>query len=104
MDNPLTPATDTLHTAKGYSDAADIARLETLITQLPGGARVTIDVKDGSQCTGFVTVRPSIQALVDDDGMEGMNARLRLDDPIRPEWSPTFWVGDITHVKMLSVR
>lgn len=104
MENPLKPATDTLHPVKGYSAAADIARLERLITQLPGGARVSVDVNDGSRYTGYVTVRPSIQALVDANGVEGLNARLRLDDPLAPEWSPTFWVGDITHVQVLSVR
>lgn len=104
MDNPLTPASDTLDIAKGYSDAADIARLEALITQLPGGARVSITVADGSQYTGFVTVRPSIEALVDAKGVEGLNARLRMDDPLEPTWSPTFWVGDVTDVQMLALR
>lgn len=104
MKNPLRPASNTLHTAKGYSDAADITRLETLITQLPSGARVAITVTDGSQHVGFVTVRPAIQVLVDANGVEGMNARLRLDDPLEPTWSPTFWVGDITHVQTLALR
>lgn len=86
---------------KVYVTAADIARLQTLITQLPGNTHVSVVLGDGTRYTGFVTIRPSIETFVDADGVEGMNAELRMDDPNVPTWEPSLWVGDIARVQAL---
>lgn len=62
-----------------YLAAADIARLESVATQLPQDARVRVSLEDGRQLAGMVSATPTVQAFFDPRGVEGMNALLRLD-------------------------
>jgi hypothetical protein len=62
-----------------YLAAADIARLEATATQLPQDARVQVAMEDGRQLAGMVSATPTVQAFFDPQGVEGMNALLRLD-------------------------
>jgi hypothetical protein len=62
-----------------YLAAGDIARLESIATQLPQDACVQVSLEDGRQLAGMVSATPTVQAFFDPRGVEGMNALLRLD-------------------------
>ncbi len=63
-----------------YSQQADIDRIESWVTQLPGEARVVVELADGVRVEGVVAVRPTVQQFRDANGGEGVNARARIDD------------------------
>jgi len=62
-----------------YLAGGDIARLESIATQLPQDACVRVSLEDGRQLAGMVSATPTVQAFFDPRGVEGMNALLRLD-------------------------
>ena len=62
-----------------YLAAAEIARLESIATQLPQDACVRVSLEDGRQLAGMVSATPTVQSFFDPRGIEGMNALLRLD-------------------------
>jgi Protein of unknown function (DUF3247) len=88
-----------------YTDPSDIQRIEALIEDLPGNARVTITERDGTISTGIVAVIPGVQVFRDVDGNEGMNAVVRIEDPARSNVIHTIWLDQIVRVEHLdSVR
>ncbi len=64
-----------------HTDRADIARLEARILELPNDAHVELTLDDGSRVRGTVAARASLQLFEDQDGNEGMNAIVRIEDP-----------------------
>ncbi|HEY0179076.1 MAG TPA: DUF3247 family protein, partial [Dokdonella sp.] len=85
------------------TDPGEIARIEQLVTELPSQARVRLHQRDGAEILGVVTERPAVQLFQDADGIEGVNAFVRLDDPDAPPWSAYIWLSDIERVERLDV-
>ena len=84
-----------------YVDAAEVARLERLVTELPSQAQVRVTLRSGDSVCGTVTERPALQLYEDARGVEGFNGELRLDDPVAPPWEAYVWLGDIVRVERL---
>ncbi len=83
------------------TESAAVKRLQALIVQLPGNARVAVDCADGKQYRGIVCVRPSAQAFRDRDGTEGLNGVLRLEDASAPGGEHHLWLDQIQRVHRL---
>lgn len=81
--------------------ADDVKRLEALIYQLPGNARVRVRCTDGAQVSGLVCVRPTTQAFRDKSGKEGTNGLLRLEDASAPGGEHHVWLDQIAEVYRL---
>lgn len=79
----------------------DIARLEELVTLLPDEARVELVLEDGTSVTGAVAVRPTVQAFVDPQGQDGINALVRIDDAADPSRLHWVWLDRIREVRRL---
>ncbi len=79
----------------------EIARLETLVTQLPSEARVELTLEDGGQLRGTVAVQPTVQTFRDMDGQEGTNGLLRLDDLDDPAHQHVVWLDTVAKVETL---
>ncbi len=92
--NPDTPKTV-------LTRPADVDRIKGLVSQLPSLARVRITLQDGETCVGTVVERPAAQQFRDETGHEGINALVRLDDPVAPPWTIDLWLSDIRHVEQL---
>ena len=89
-----------------HTDPDAIARLESLIAALPNGARVALQLEDGSQLRGIVAARPILQLFYGPDGNEGSNAVLRLeplgDDAFDSSTPPRdLWLDSITGIRDL---
>ena len=89
-----------------YVEAADIARLEAVATQLSQDARVRIQMEDGRELRGMVSAMPTVQAFFDPRGREGMNALVRLEaflDDDRPHAGGLhdLWLDEIRAVTRL---
>lgn len=84
-----------------HTDPIEIARLETLITQLPSEARVVLTLDDGRELRGTVAVRPTVQLFRDYHGQEGNNALLRLDDADNPAHAQYVWLDQVRKVTPL---
>lgn len=84
-----------------HTDRAEIARLESLVTQLPSEARVVLTLDDGSELRGTVPVQPTIQTFRDASEQEGANALLRLDDLQDPARQHHVWLDRIVKVTRL---
>ena len=89
-----------------HSDPEAIARLESLIAALPNGARVALQLDDGSKLRGIVAARPILQLFYGPDGNEGSNAVIRLeplgDDPFDVSAPPRdLWLDSITGIRDL---
>lgn len=84
-----------------YTDPEDIAWLEALALRLPSNAHVAVQCKDGSQCTGVVSQRPSPQMFYDAEGVEGVNAVLRLEDDQARDGERELWLDRIASVRKL---
>ena len=83
-----------------------IARLESLIAALPNGARVALQLDDGSQLRGIVAARPILQLFYGPDGNEGSNAVVRMeplgDDGFDVSAPPRdLWLDSITGIRDL---
>lgn len=84
-----------------YTDAQDIRHLDALIAPLADEMRVRLTLIDGSEIIGIVTVRPSLQTFLDEDGEEGVNAVLRLD-PLRPPCETRYlWLDEVAAIETL---
>lgn len=81
-----------------YTDQEDIALLEARATQLPDEAKVEVLLIDGSKLQGVVSTRPVVQIFQDDQGEEGVNAQVRIDDARDPELSHYVWLDEILEV------
>lgn len=79
----------------------DVRRLEALIFQLPGNARVQVMCRDGKAYNGLVCVRPTTQAFRDSNGAEGTNGLLRLEDASAPGGERHVWLDQIDRVHRL---
>ena len=86
-----------------YTAAADIARLEALMMQLPDEARVELLLADGGSVTGVVAVRPTVQSFLDPHGEEGINGVVRIDDAADPSRAHWVWLDLIREVRRLDV-
>lgn len=89
-----------------HSDPEAIARLESLIAALPNGARVALQLDDGSQLRGIVAARPILQLFYGPDGNEGSNAVVRLeplgDDAFDASAAPRdLWLDSIAAIRDL---
>lgn len=88
---------------KVYVEPGDIARIQRRVVELPSHARVRITMQSGAIVSGTVAERPAAQVFEDASGATGMNAQLRIDDPVEPSWTGTayLWLGDIKRVERL---
>ncbi len=84
-----------------HTDRTEIARLESLVTELPSEARVVLTLDDGSELRGTVSVQPTIQTFRNSDQQEGVNALLRLDDLDDPARQHHVWLDQIVKVTWL---
>lgn len=62
-----------------HIDNAEIARLEALALRLPQDQRVQLRLDDGREFTGMVSQMPTVQTFYDPNGVEGLNAIVRLE-------------------------
>lgn len=81
-----------------YTDADDIAVLESRIAALDDEARVRLTLVDGRSISGVVTVRPTPQTFRDAKGDEGANSLLRLDDLQQPGHSHYLWLDQVREI------
>ncbi|HSM10023.1 MAG TPA: DUF3247 family protein [Lysobacter sp.] len=92
-----------------HTDPETIARLEALIAALPNGARVALQLDDGSQLRGIVAARPILQLFYGPGGNEGSNAVVRLE-PLDDGASGVaaaprdLWLDTITGIRDLGPR
>lgn len=99
---PKAPAVRMGRFAKTVCTRQDaIDRIERLVTELPGEAKVRVAVATGQVFNGTVVERPAVQLFEDADGVEGFNGVLRLDDPTAPPWSVDLWLSDIRTVERI---
>lgn len=84
-----------------HTDRVQIARLETLVTELPSEAKVALTLTDGRTLRGTVSVQPTVQTFRDYDGQEGINALLRLDDAEDPAHQHYVWLDQVEKVTTL---
>lgn len=89
------------HAPTIVTGSADIKRLEALINQLPGNARVSVACRDNKQFSGIVCIRPTVQAFRDKGGKEGINGVLRLEDASAPGGEHHVWLDQIERVHRL---
>lgn len=78
-----------------------VKQLEALINRLPGNARVAVDCVNGQQYNGIVCVRPTTQTFRDNQGAEGINGVLRLEDASAPGGERHIWLDQIIQVHRL---
>ncbi|HEY4143699.1 DUF3247 family protein [Pinirhizobacter sp.] len=84
-----------------YTDPGDIARLETLVSDLPDNACVSVVEHDGTTTTGVVAALPTVQSFRDEKENEGMNGVVRLEDTGLPGGYRTIWLDRIERVIQL---
>ena len=83
------------------TDAPGVQRLEALIRQLPGNARVALTLSNNTQVNGLVYLRPSIQSFRTRAGDEGLNAIVRLRDLHDNLTDRVIWLSDVQNVTKL---
>jgi len=84
-----------------FTSREDLDTIEQRIVLLDDEARVRITLEDGSVVEGTVSARPTLEIFRNSDGDEGHNARLRLDDLLRPESPHFIWLGDVRDIERL---
>jgi hypothetical protein len=84
-----------------YTGQHDIAMLEARAAQLPDEAKVEVLLVQGHRVTGVVTTRPIIQLFYDEDGREGFNGVLRIDDARDAGQTHFLWLDEILEVVVL---
>ena len=84
-----------------YTKQEDIDRLEARIVELPDEAIVRVQLVNGQQVEGVVSVRPSMQVFRNDEGVEGFNAVVRIDDQRDPGRAYYLWMDQISEVLRL---
>jgi hypothetical protein len=82
-----------------YTKAADIARFNALIEELPANARVILTLRQGGRCEGVVAARPTVQVFRDEASNEGINALLTLEHPDMAGWTRDVWMDQILQVE-----
>ncbi|MBC7990106.1 MAG: DUF3247 family protein [Luteimonas sp.] len=82
-----------------YTDQHDIAVLEARAARLPDEARVKVVLVDGGRITGVVAARPTIQTFLDEDGREGLNGIVRIDDAHDPGRAHLLWLDQILEIE-----
>ncbi|QDI04755.1 DUF3247 family protein [Xanthomonas cerealis pv. cerealis] len=85
--------TDAVHT-----DPDAIAALQAWLPKLPDQAQMLLRLDDGSQVSGTVSVRPTLQTFRDRQEREGVNGVVRLDDLLHPEQQHYVWLDRIGEV------
>lgn len=84
-----------------YTKQEDIDRLEARIGELPDEAVVRLQLLDGQQVEGVVSVRPSVQVFRTAEGVEGFNAVVRIDDLHDPARAYYLWLDQIGEILRL---
>ncbi|WP_368566264.1 DUF3247 family protein [Pseudoxanthomonas sp. UTMC 1351] len=84
-----------------YTKQKDLERLEARIGQLPDEAIVRVQLLNGQQVEGVVSVRPSMQVFRNDEGVEGFNAVVRIDDRKDPARAYYLWMDQIDEILRL---
>jgi len=84
-----------------YTKQEDIDRLEARIVELPDEAIVRVQLLSGQQVEGVVSVRPSMQVFRNEEGVEGFNAVVRIDDKNDPGRAYYLWMDQISEVLRL---
>ncbi|WP_369977095.1 DUF3247 family protein [Xanthomonas bundabergensis] len=92
----MTKYADVVHT-----DPDAIAALQAWLPQLPELAQVLVRLDDGSQVSGTVSIRPTLQTFRDREEREGINGVVRLDDLLHPEQQHYVWLDRIREVQPL---
>lgn len=82
-----------------YTDQADIALLESRAMQLPDEAKVELVLIDGSRVEGVVSAHPTVQVFRDNEGEEGINGVVRIDDASDPQRTHYLWLDEILEVR-----
>ncbi|NID14561.1 DUF3247 family protein [Luteibacter yeojuensis] len=82
-----------------FTDPSDIARLERWVEELAVNARVRVHIAEGPPVEGVVMVTPTVQVFKTPSDGEGINGVVNLEDPRRPGWSVSVWLGDILDVE-----
>jgi uncharacterized protein DUF3247 len=89
----MTRIADRVHTHQG-----EIALIESRIAELHDEAIVELTLSDGRKLKGVVTVRPTVQTFRDQEGNEGINSLLRLDDLAQPGQTHYVWLDQVTDI------
>ena len=84
-----------------YTEQHEIDALNAWIKHLPNEARVQVTLDDGRHVLGIVAVQPTLQLFRDQQGQEGSNGLLRLDDLEAPEQRHLIWLDSIREVRPL---
>lgn len=92
----MTKYADVVHT-----DPDAIAALQAWLPALPELAQVLLRLDDGSQVSGTVSIRPTLQTFRDREEREGVNGVVRLDDLLHPEQQHYVWLDRIREVQPL---
>ncbi|WP_369934346.1 DUF3247 family protein [Xanthomonas tesorieronis] len=93
----MTKYADAVHT-----DPEAIAALQAWLPKLPDQAQVLLRLDDGSQVSGTVSIRPTLQTFRDREEREGINGVVRLDDLLHPEQQHYVWLDRIRAVEPLT--
>ncbi|HEY0333670.1 MAG TPA: DUF3247 family protein [Stenotrophomonas sp.] len=84
-----------------YTDPAQIATLESWVSQLDDELRVQVTLDDGTRLLGTVAVRPTVQTFRDEAENEGINGLLRLDDLDNPLQQHLIWLDTLREIRPL---
>lgn len=87
------------HAEHVHTDPTEVARLEALIRDLPGNARVAITLRDGTVQRGLVAVLPSLQLFIDPQHREGLNGLFKLE--LAGGGTAELWLDQIERVEHL---
>jgi len=85
-----------------HTDPQTIAALQAWLPHLPEQAQVLVLLDDGTQVSGTVSVRPTLQTFRDHHEHEGINGVLRLDDLLDPAQQHYIWLDRIREVQPLA--
>ncbi|OAX57061.1 DUF3247 family protein [Xanthomonas graminis] len=85
-----------------HTDPDAIAAVQAWLPKLPDQAQVLLRLDDGSQVSGAVSVRPTLQTFRDRQEREGVNGVVRLDDLLHPEQQHDVWLDRIREVAPLT--
>lgn len=84
-----------------YTDPTTIARIESLIANLPANGLVRLTTIDGNQCEGRVNMRPAVETVRDHGGVEGINARLALECGDHASDMRLIWLDQVQRIEHL---
>ena len=89
----------TRRAARVHADRSRIERMAALCSHLDEEERVSVALDDGSQVTGVVLAKPSLQTFLDADGNEGLNAVVKLDDVDGSGCARSYWLDTVVDVQ-----